>query len=677
MAQGRATLIAGGTFAVLLGLAGVWSATQFVAHVFGYQTALGSPLFQWETAGIYPPTAVLDWRSQWGTLYPRPFAVAGLILFVSFLLCNAVLWLTWTLTAKAKRFGAQAWADREHAITAGLFAKGGTILGKLGRDILCYDGEGHQLLIGPSRKGKGRSHVVPTLLTWPHAALVLDLKGELAHGDPRHDFPGTAGFRAALGPTIWFAPTRQDSAKWNPLFEVRRGDHEVGDVQNLVACLIGPEPKGGDPFWDKSAAAILTGVILHVLYTEPLERKTLAAVRERLATLKTYAQEMRTTLHRRNPVTGAPEVHPEILQAATKFLADEERMQSAIRATAHAYLGLFADPIVAANTATSDFRLFDLVAGPHPMTLYLQPPPQDLARFLPTLRFFVEMVGKTLMADQTRTVQGQPKRHPLLFMLDEFPMLGRLGFFETAMGAMAGYGLKAYLVCQSPNHIRRTYGRDNVIVDNCHVTSVFGTSEPGSAEWISSLGGKVFDTVEQVSRRRGVKGFEAGSTITTKDEERALIPAKEIQTLRDTDQIIFVQGHKPLRAQKLAYNKEPVFRARLKPAIANRAGLTTTHDWVNVRALGRLEPAGKGTVKVVPVDPVPADPAQGELDLTISERAQAGMRSPPPAPASQAAADQTDQSASSANGPPAKTNTSNQPEDKSRPARRRPKLGGA
>ncbi len=604
-----------------LAISGPWAATQFVAQVFGEQAALGSPLFVLGDVSIYPPTAVFDWRTQWQAHYPRPFAVAGLILIAGFAATGLGLWAWFRHLNPKKSFGAKAWATRVEAVEAGLFAKGGTVLGKLGQDILCFESEGHQLLIGPSRKGKGRSHVVPTLLTWSHAALVVDLKGELAHGDPRHDFPGTAGFRADLGPTIWFAPTRQTSAKWNPLFEVRRGDHEVGDVQNLVECLIGPEPKGAsDPFWDKSAATILTGVILHVLYTEPLERKTLTVVRERLSGLKSYAQEMRCTLHRRNPKTGAPEVHPEILQAANKFLEDEERMQSAIRASAHAYLGIFADPIVAANTGTSDFRLFDLVAGSHPMTLYLQPPPQDLGRFLPTFRFFVEMVGKTLMADQARTLQGHPKRHPLLFVLDEFPLLGRLGFFETNMGAMAGYGLKAYLVCQSPNHIRRTYGRDNVIVDNCHVTSVFGTSEPGSAEWISSLGGKVFDTVEQLSKRRSVKAFEDGATITYREEERALIAAKDIQTLPDTDQLIFVQGHKPVRAQKLAYDREPLFRARLLPARENRAGLTTNHDWVAVRALGQLETSPKGTVRVKPVDP-----KQAELDLSISERAKAGL----------------------------------------------------
>jgi type IV secretion system protein VirD4 len=33
------------------------------------------------------------------------------------------------------------------------------------------------------------------------------------------------------------------------------------------------------------------------------------------------------------------------------------------------------------------------------------------------------------------------KRHELLFMLDEFPALGRLDFFEAALAFMAGYGL--------------------------------------------------------------------------------------------------------------------------------------------------------------------------------------------------------------------------------------------
>lgn len=44
-------------------------------------------------------------------------------------------------------------------------------------------------------------------------------------------------------------------------------------------------------------------------------------------------------------------------------------------------------------------------------------------------------------------------------MLDEFPALGRLDFFESALAFMAGYGLKSFLIVQSLNQIERTAKR--------------------------------------------------------------------------------------------------------------------------------------------------------------------------------------------------------------------------
>ena len=48
-------------------------------------------------------------------------------------------------------------------------------------------------------------------------------------------------------------------------------------------------------------------------------------------------------------------------------------------------------------------------------------------------------------------------------MLDEFPALGRLDFFESALAFMAGYGLKSFLIAQSLNQIERAYGQNNSI----------------------------------------------------------------------------------------------------------------------------------------------------------------------------------------------------------------------
>lgn len=399
----RSEIAIGGTAAALAALLTASVATQFIAAVFDYQAALGSPLAQIGETPLYAPWSVFVWSRDWADGFPKPFAIAHLILVGWFAGVVIVAAAAFRGQLRLKPFGQGEWGTFKDAEEAGLFAKGGTALGKLDGEILCYDGPEHQLLIGASRSGKGRGHVVPTLLTWSGSAVVLDVKGELAFGDERHGFPGTAGFRATLGPCLYFAPTRVESACYNPFFEVRRGENEVRDVQNIVEAIVNPhgEIHGAEAFWNNSGKNLLTGLVLHVLYAEPLQRKNLATVREKLRDLDTTAQEMRTTLHRRNPEINQPEVHPEVLHAAESYLAGEERLRSGIKATAESFLGLFADPLVAEKTATSDFRIADLMCSDKPVTLFLQPPPSDVERLMPLMRLVLNQASRGLMESQT------------------------------------------------------------------------------------------------------------------------------------------------------------------------------------------------------------------------------------------------------------------------------------
>lgn len=488
-------------------------------------------------------------------------------------------------------FGEEAWAKFADIEAAGLFAEKGAILGKVEGEILAYDGPGHQLLIGASRSGKGRGHVVPTLLSWDGAALVLDVKGELDHGDLRHGFPGTSGHRALLGPVLRFAPTEASSNAFNPLLEVRKGQHEIRDVQNIVDIIVDPrgETRGAETFWNNSAKNVLTGVILHVLYAEPVERKTLAVVREKLRDLDRSADEMRLTLHRFNRSSNAAEVHAEVLHAVTSYLAGEERLRSGIKATAESFFGVFADAIVTEKTSHSDFRIGDLMCAERPMTLYLQPPPSDAPRLMPLMRLLIAQVARSLMEDQTHDGQGREKRHRLLLLLDEFPQLGRLDFFEKMMGAMAGYGLKAYLVCQSLNHLTKAYGRDNVILDNCHCVTSFAAADPETAKHIANMGGEVWEMRPQESehRPRSILGPRRGA-ITYREERRALLLPGDVRQLPENEQLIFVAGVKPIRAKKLRFDQERLFARRLRPPAERACPLAPAHDWQDVIALGRL-----------------------------------------------------------------------------------------
>ncbi len=614
-------------------LLGCAAATSFIADVFNHQSALGAPLGHIGQARLYAPWNIFSWSTRWGEIYPRPFAMAGLIQCLG-ATAGIVAGLMLANGKKViKPFGRGAWGNFSDATTAGLLAENGTILGKLDGELLCFDGPEHQLLIGASRSGKGRGQVVPTLLAWPHSALVLDVKGELADGDARHRFPGTAGFRESLGPVLRLAPTRLDSASFNPLHEVRKGPNEVRDVQNIVEILVDPQGDGRhQDFWDRSAKTILVGVILHVLYAEPPERKTLAVVREKLRDLDATAQQMKSTLHRLGSTTNRPEVHPEVLHAAESFLAGEERLQSGVKATAESFFGLFADEIVARNTATSDFRIGDLMCGPKPVTLYLQPPPSDALRLMPFLRLIINQFARALMEHQERDAQGRAKRHRLILVLDEFPMLGRMPFFETMMGAMAGYGLKAFLVTQSLNHLTKAYGRENVILDNVHIVTAFSAADNDTAKRIAEMAGEVWEMRESEThtRPRSILGWRKGST-TIREERRPLLLPADVRALPRDEELIFVSGAKPIRAKKLKFDQEPVFVERLRPASGSRPTLTTTHDWEKVRPLGIIPQV----VKSPKAKPAMAQPLAAQPDLfaqaatrptKISDAAMAAFR---------------------------------------------------
>lgn len=632
--------------ACIVGLGASGGATQFLAAAFDRQPALGAALFSVANQAIYPPWAAFEWSARWGETYPKPFAAAHLIILCGFVAGVFIVVIAARRGLQIKPFGKDAWASFDDLKAANLFAPSGSVLGKFDGEIVAFDGPEHQLLIGASRSGKGRGHIVPTILATPHSMLVLDVKGELADGDARHGFPGTAGFRETLGPTARFAPTRAESIRFNPVFEIPKGAEEVRWAQNLTDVLLGAhEGQRHKDFWMRSAANLIAPTIIHTLYAEPLERKTLATVREKLRNMQKTAEEMRRTLHRRNPATGQPEVHPEVLHAAESFLSAEERMRSGVQATAESLFGLFADPLIAANTATSDFRIADLMCGDKPVTLYLQPPSSDVQRLMPLLSAIVDLTGRKLMESQTE-VGGRAKRHRLVMVLDEFPMLGRLEFFESMMGAMAGYGVKASIVCQSPNHIARAYGRENVIVDNCHVVTSFAASDGDSAKRIAEMAGEVWEVRESEThkRPRPLLGLRSGST-TEREERRPLLLPADVRSLPRDEQLIFVSGVKPIRAKKLRFDEERIFRDRLRPATRERVTLTTAHDWVDVRPLGFLEApapsAPKRKARGAAADQGDLFPMGGPK---ISDVALAGFRNPdgsriapppgPPAPQS-------------------------------------------
>ena len=568
---------------VALAIAALWAATQWTAAQLGHQVALG-PV--WTTVlgiPLYAPWKVFPWWLSYGPQAPEVFNRAGMLAVLGGIL-PALIAIGGAVRragskAQITTYGSARWAEYSDIKSAGLFDECGIVLGLYDERYLRHDGPEHVLAVAPTRSGKGVGLVVPTLLSWPGSTIVHDIKGE--------NWELTAGWRARFSRCLLFDPTRAASSRFNPLFEVRRGTHEVRDVQNIADILVDPDgARERRDHWEKTAHALLTGAILHVLYAE--EEKTLNRVATFLAdpgrSIERTLRIMLTTNHVGSE--EAPQAHPVIASIARELLNKSENERSGVVSTAMSLLGLYRDPIIAANTATSDWRIADLIDSDKPVSLYLVVPPSDISRTRPLVRLILNQIARRL----TETLPkrgGMQAEHRLLLMLDELPALGRLEFFETSLAFLAGYGVRCMLIAQSLNQIEKAYGANNAILDNCHVRVAFAPNDERTAKRLSDALG----TMTELRAQRNLAGHRLApwlSRLAVAEQEtpRALLTPGEIMQLPPDDALVMISGTPPIRARKLRFFTDRSLAKRcLPPPEFPRAARPAVrpNDWIGIK----------------------------------------------------------------------------------------------
>ncbi|WP_217474421.1 conjugal transfer protein TraG [Stutzerimonas stutzeri] len=557
----QATTVLYGQVLVVLAitLSGVWGATQWTAAALGYQARLGAPWFELLGTPVYHPWRLFEWWFVFDAYAPDVFNVGGSIAACSSLLALVVaIGMAIWRARQARRvttYGSARWADADEVRKAGLTQPAGVFLGQFEEQYLRHEGPEHVLTFAPTRSGKGVGLVVPTLLSWPASAVIHDIKGE--------NWSLTAGWRSRFSHCLLFNPTDLASAAYNPLLEVRRGTHEVRDVQNIADILVDPEGAlERRNHWEKTSHALLVGAILHVLYAG--QDKTLRGVANFLSdpacTFELTLHRMMTTPH----LGDAP--HPVVASAAREVLNKSDNERSGVLSTAMSFLGLYRDPTVAEVTSRCDWRIADLISAEHPVSLYLVVPPSDISRTKPLIRLILNQVGRRL-TESLDGSDGIERRHKLLLMLDEFPALGRLDFFETALAFMAGYGLRAFLISQSLNQIDKAYGLNHSILDNCHVRVTFATNDERTAKRISETLG----TATELRAQRNYAGHRLAPwlghlMVSRQETARPLLTPGEVMQLPSDEAVVMLSGLAPIRAKKLRYFTDANFQSRVLPA---------------------------------------------------------------------------------------------------------------
>jgi type IV secretion system protein VirD4 len=227
-----------GQIAVVFGIviAGVWGATQWTAAPLAIKYAWLALVRSSRCTGL-SPVALFEWWFFFDAYAPHVFDTGGAIAGGSglFAVVVAIAMSVWRSRQSrlVTTYGSARWADAVDIRKAGLTSRRASSSASTttntsdmkGRNMSCF---------APTRSGKGVGLVVPTLLSWPASAVIHDIKGE--------NWKITAaGVRAFALPAV--QPDRWQSAAYNPLLEVRRGAHEVRDVQNIADILVDPKAR--------------------------------------------------------------------------------------------------------------------------------------------------------------------------------------------------------------------------------------------------------------------------------------------------------------------------------------------------------------------------------------------------------------------------------------------------
>ena len=181
------------------------------------------------------------------------------------------------------------------------------------------------------------------------------------------------------------------------------------------------------------------------------------------------------------------------------------------------------------------------------------------------IRLILNQIGRRL-TESLDGSDGIERRHKLLLMLDEFPALGRLDFFETALAFMAGYGIRSFLIAQSLNQIDKAYGQNHSILDNCHVRVTFATNDERTAKRISETLG----TATELRAQRNYAGHRLAPwlghlMVSRQETARPLLTPGEVMQLPPDEAVVMVSSMAPIKAKKLRYYADANFKRRVLP----------------------------------------------------------------------------------------------------------------
>lgn len=440
------------------------------------------------------------------------------------------------------------WAEAWEVKKANLFNKEGMLLGeyKKGKYFIAKDYQ-HVLLFAPTGSGKGVGFVIPNLLFWKESVLVHDIKLE--------NYDLTSGFRTKVLKQKCYAwiPAASDAKShcYNPLDWISANQGQmVDDVQKIGNILIEKQE-----FWENEARALVNGIILYMLADKDRQKSFGEVVRILRSDDTSYL--LATALD-----TLGSAMHPVGYMNIAAFLQKADKEKSGVISTANSRLELWANPIVDKITSRSDFdlRTFKKTCG----SVYVGLTPDNIQRLRPLMSMFYQQATQFLSS----RMPGKDEPYGVMFMMDEFPTLGKMEQFLSGIAYFRGYRVKLFLIIQDTQQLKGVYedAGMNSFLSNSTYRVTFAANNIETAKLISELIGNKTVASESMNRPKYLDLNPASRSVHLSKTQRALLLPQEIITLDRDIQIILIEASPPIMCRKIKYYADKFFTKKLMKA---------------------------------------------------------------------------------------------------------------
>ena len=542
-----------------------------VCTVLALCAHISSVIFLWSihdldiiiSKGLIFSTSAFDYFKYYVAWYMKNYKILGLTsnhYFAPKLISCAVLptALTCALVITKRKFlyekrpfkgeeslhGDASWADEAEIKKAQLRSKQGMLLGKTKGGYLIAGGFQHALLFAPTGSGKGVGFVIPNLLFWDHSIIVHDIKLE--------NYEITSGYRSQK--------LKQDCYVWNPAdpdgkthcynpidWVSNKPGKMVDDVQKIGNLLM--EEK---EFWNNEARSLFVGVVLY-----------LCAVPEKVKSFGEVVRTMRSddVVYNLAVVldTIGNDIHPVAYMNIAAFLQKADKERSGVISTMNSSLELWANPLIDTATASSDF---DIQQFKKKLTsVYVGLTPDNIQRLQPLMKVFYQQATEFL----SQSIPSQDEPYGVMFMMDEFPTLGKMEQFMSGIAYFRGYNVRLFLIIQDTEQLKGAYEESgmNSFLSNSTYRITFAANNVETANLISQLCGN--KTADAVSRNlpKFLDFNPASRSLNISHQQRALLLPQEVIGLPRDEQILLVESHAPIKSKKIKYYEDTFFTKRL------------------------------------------------------------------------------------------------------------------